>query len=131
MRVHWTENAVKHLLGIYEYISQNSPFYAERMVDKLTKRSEQIAAFPMSGRKVPEYPGEDVASGTLPTCKLMNPIQAPAKRNAGEGRSENKHLAPAQVSGLFCLFGLPGMSRLFNDAKEGGNARKARQPGEG
>ena len=26
MRVHWTDNALKHLLDIYEYISQNSPF---------------------------------------------------------------------------------------------------------
>ncbi len=60
MRVHWTDNALSHLLDIYEYISQNSPFYAQRMVDRLTKRSEQIASFPMSGRNVPEYPGEDI-----------------------------------------------------------------------
>lgn len=60
MRVHWTDNALKHLLDIYEYISQNSPFYAERMVDRLTKRSEQIASFPMSGRNVPEYPAKDI-----------------------------------------------------------------------
>ncbi len=60
MRVHWTNNALKHLLDIYEYISQNSPFYAERMVDRLTKRSEQIASFPMSGRNVPEYSAEDI-----------------------------------------------------------------------
>ena len=60
MRVHWTDNALKHLLDIYEYISQNSPFYAERMVDRLTKRSEQIARFPMSGHNVPEYSAEDI-----------------------------------------------------------------------
>lgn len=60
MRVHWTNNALKHLLDIYEYISQNSPFYAQRIVDRLTKRSEQIASFPMSGRNVPEYLAEDV-----------------------------------------------------------------------
>jgi len=60
MRVHWTDNALKRLLDIYEYISQNSPLYAERMVDRLTKRSEQIASFPMSGRNVPEYPAEDI-----------------------------------------------------------------------
>jgi addiction module RelE/StbE family toxin len=60
MRVHWTDNALKHLLDIYEYISHNSALYAERMVDRLTKRSEQIAGFPMSGRNVPEYPGEDI-----------------------------------------------------------------------
>ena len=53
MRVRWTDNALRHLLDIYEYISQNSPFYAQRMVDRLTTRSEQIADFPMSGRNVP------------------------------------------------------------------------------
>ena len=60
MKVHWTDNALSHLLDIYEYISQNSPFYAQRMVDRLTKRSEQIANLPMSGRNVPEYSAEDV-----------------------------------------------------------------------
>lgn len=60
MRVHWTENAVEHLVNIYEYIALNSPTYAKRMVDKITRRSEQIADFPLSGRKVPEYDAEDI-----------------------------------------------------------------------
>ena len=60
MKVLWTENALKHLLDIYEYISQNSPTYATRMVDRLTRRSEQIANFPMSGREVTEYEAEDI-----------------------------------------------------------------------
>ena len=60
MKVLWTENALKHLLDVYEYISQNSPTYATRMVDRLTRRSEQIANFPMSGREVPEYEAEDI-----------------------------------------------------------------------
>ena len=60
MRVRWTDNALRHLLDIYEYISLNSPFYAQRMVDRLTTRSEQIADFPMSGRNVPEYFSEDI-----------------------------------------------------------------------
>jgi addiction module RelE/StbE family toxin len=60
VKVLWTENALKHLLDIYEYISQNSPTYATRMVDKLTRRSEQIANFPMSGREVPEYEAKDI-----------------------------------------------------------------------
>ncbi len=60
MKVRWTDNALKHLLDIYEYISDNSPVYARRMVDRLTRRSEQIANFPMSGRKVPEYAAEDI-----------------------------------------------------------------------
>jgi plasmid stabilization system protein ParE len=36
-------------------VAQTSPEYARRIVDKLTRRSIQIAAFPFSGRAVPEY----------------------------------------------------------------------------
>ncbi|MDM8536108.1 type II toxin-antitoxin system RelE/ParE family toxin [Desulfobacterales bacterium HSG17] len=36
-------------------IFQNSPRYAKRMTDRITRRSEQIADHPYSGRKVPEY----------------------------------------------------------------------------
>jgi toxin ParE1/3/4 len=60
MKVYWTNNSIDHLLGIYEYIAQNSPVYAKRVVDKITRRSEQIAEFPLSGRKVPEYKSEDI-----------------------------------------------------------------------
>ena len=60
MRVHWTENAIGHLVNIYEYIAINSPTYGRRMVDRITRRSEQIAEQPFSGRKVPEYDAEDI-----------------------------------------------------------------------
>jgi len=60
MRVHWTENAIGHLVNIYEYIAINSPTYGKRMVDRITRRSEQIAKQPLSGRKVPEYDAEDI-----------------------------------------------------------------------
>ena len=55
MRVYWTETAQQHLDGIYAYIAQDSPEYALRMVDRLTRRSQQIADIPLSGRRVPEY----------------------------------------------------------------------------
>jgi plasmid stabilization system protein ParE len=43
MRIHWTQNAVEHLVNIYGYIVLNSPTYAKQMVDRITRRSEQIA----------------------------------------------------------------------------------------
>jgi len=55
MNVHWTDTAEGHLDAIYAYIAQDSPGYARRLVDRLTRRSQQIANFPFSGRKVPEY----------------------------------------------------------------------------
>ena len=60
MKVYWTQNAIKHLTNIYEYIALNSPTYARRMVDRITQRSEQISTQPFSGRKVPEYETEDI-----------------------------------------------------------------------
>ncbi|MBW2671293.1 MAG: type II toxin-antitoxin system RelE/ParE family toxin [Deltaproteobacteria bacterium] len=60
MKACWTDNSIGHLLGIYEYIARNSPVYAKRVVDRITRRSEQIAEFPLSGRKVPEYKAENI-----------------------------------------------------------------------
>lgn len=54
MRVNWTETAIEHLSSIHGYVAQNSPAYAQRIVDQLTLRSQQISQFPYSGRTVPE-----------------------------------------------------------------------------
>lgn len=45
MKVHWTESAEAHLDAIYAYIAQDSQTYALRMVDRITKRSQQIGSF--------------------------------------------------------------------------------------
>ncbi len=55
MNVPWADTGPRHLDAIYRYIAQDSPAYAKRMVDRLTRRSQQIAEFPLSGRMVPEY----------------------------------------------------------------------------
>ncbi len=60
MKVHWTQNAIEHLIGIFQYISINSPSYATITVDRITRRSEQISDYPYSGRKVPEYDRDDI-----------------------------------------------------------------------
>jgi plasmid stabilization system protein ParE len=55
VKVHWTDTARDHLRAIHAYIARNSPQYALRVVDRLTRRSKQIAEFPLSGRQVPEF----------------------------------------------------------------------------
>ena len=55
MKVHWTDTAGAHLDAIHDYIAQNSPEYAKLIVDRLTRRSQQISKYPFSGRRVPEY----------------------------------------------------------------------------
>lgn len=60
MKVHWTDTARDHLTAIHDYIAKNSPQYALRVVDRLTKRSQQIGEFPLSGRTVPEFELEQI-----------------------------------------------------------------------
>lgn len=55
MKVSWTQTAIDNLSAIYNYVAQTSPQYASRLVDRITKRSEQITSFPLSGRTVPEF----------------------------------------------------------------------------
>ena len=49
-----------HLLALYERIANDSELYALQMADRLTKRSEQLGTFPLSGRAVPEYESQDI-----------------------------------------------------------------------
>jgi addiction module RelE/StbE family toxin len=53
--VHWTDTALGQLQDIHDYIARNSPQYALRVVDRLTRRSQQIGEFPLSGRVVREF----------------------------------------------------------------------------
>ena len=55
MKVHWTKTAEGHLDAIHAYIAQDSTTYALRTVDRITRKSQQIEAFPLSGRRIPEY----------------------------------------------------------------------------
>lgn len=60
MRIFWTDAALGQLEAIRDYLAQTSPEYAQRVVERLVKRSEQIAAFPYSGRMLPEYEMDEV-----------------------------------------------------------------------
>jgi toxin ParE1/3/4 len=55
VNVHWTATARRHLKAIHDYIARDSPVYARQVVARIVDRSEQISAFPESGRLVPEY----------------------------------------------------------------------------
>ncbi len=60
MRVIWTPEAQAHLDSIYQYLKRDAPFYANGVVDKLTRRSEQLVRHPRSGRIVPEYDDDNL-----------------------------------------------------------------------
>lgn len=76
MKVYWTDTAQGHLDAIYAYIAQDSPEYATRMVDRLTRRSQQIAKFPFSGRRVLEYDGDQIREVIEGSFRIIYHIKA-------------------------------------------------------
>ncbi len=55
MIVEWSKFASEQLISIYEYIAKDSPLYATRMVDRITRKSLNIATLPDAGQLVPEF----------------------------------------------------------------------------
>ena len=75
MKVVWTDAAKRNLRTIHDYIAQNSPAYAQRMVDRLTNRSKQIGVFPLSGRVVPEFEVGQIREVFQPPYRIIYHIR--------------------------------------------------------
>ena len=72
----WSNTAIEHLLTLFEQISKDSPLYAQRIIERLIDRSEQIAVFPLMGREVPEYQVRDIREVLEPPFRLIYQLHA-------------------------------------------------------
>ena len=59
MRIIWSPLAVERAAKIAEYISRDNPAAAEKWVDTVFSKVEQLKSFPESGRIVPEINSKD------------------------------------------------------------------------
>lgn len=75
MKVHWTANAESHLDAIHAHIARDSAVYALRMVDRITRKSQQIADFPLGGRIVPEYGVEQIREVFVVSFRIIYHIK--------------------------------------------------------
>lgn len=57
-KVKWTNLALDDLRAIYDYVAQDSPKYADRLMDKIIGRVDVLEQHPRIGRKVPEFDNE-------------------------------------------------------------------------
>jgi addiction module RelE/StbE family toxin len=53
-QIKWTPRAIDDLAALGEFISRDSPHFANLTIRNIVNRFEQAAAFPLSGRVVPE-----------------------------------------------------------------------------
>ena len=54
-RLFWTPQSIQDLESIQEYIDNDSPQYANLMIDRLLAAVDHLLEFPESGRIVPEF----------------------------------------------------------------------------
>ena len=60
MRVVWSNRALRSLADIHSHISTDSEDAANRTVDRILKRGDQLGEFPRLGRSVDRYNQPDV-----------------------------------------------------------------------
>jgi toxin ParE1/3/4 len=60
LKVAWTYRARAHLRAIHDYVAADSPRSATRLVDRITRKSESLARFPLIGHTIPEYESESI-----------------------------------------------------------------------
>lgn len=59
-KVKWTNLALDDLRSIYDYVSQDSAKYADRLMDKIIEKVEVLENNPRVGRKVLEFDNESI-----------------------------------------------------------------------
>ncbi|MGZ0078139.1 type II toxin-antitoxin system RelE/ParE family toxin [Methylomonas sp. YC3] len=56
----WTPRARTDLKAIHDYIAQDSPLTAKRIIQKLIQKTDSLLASPYLGKKVPEFDQEEL-----------------------------------------------------------------------
>jgi toxin ParE1/3/4 len=60
MKVRWTEQALARLSDLYQYIANDNPDAASRLIDSLIERGDRLSRFPKRGRAVPELGNPEI-----------------------------------------------------------------------
>ena len=73
--VAWSYAALDDLDAIAEYISRDSPYHAQRVVESFFDLAEMIAEQPLAGRRVPELECDRVRERFLYSYRLIYEIR--------------------------------------------------------
>ena len=70
--IHWSKQSVDDLEAIHGFIARDSEIYALRVIKSLIDAVEQVAAFPRSGRPVPERPETNLRELIRPPYRIID-----------------------------------------------------------
>ena len=67
----WTDPALAELDTVADYIAFDNPKAAQRLVRRIFSGVEQLARFPKSGSKVPEWPRSAYRQLVIKPCRVF------------------------------------------------------------
>ena len=71
VEIEWSEAAKNNLNEILEYISQDSPQYANYLSERIFESLENLKNFPQIGRKVPELNDPNIIELILQNYRIV------------------------------------------------------------
>ena len=75
VRLNWHNFAKVDLIQIYNYIYQDSVYYAIKTINKITKTTDNLENFPYMGRKIPEFNEEDKRELIYKSYRIIYEVQ--------------------------------------------------------
>ena len=70
-KIDWSDTAKNDLSGIIEYLSQDSPQYAEYFYERIFESIDNIKSFPEMGRRVPELKNPSMRELILQNYRIV------------------------------------------------------------
>ena len=71
VKIEWSDTAKNDLKGIIEYLSQDSPQYAEYFYERIFESIDNIKSFPEMGRRVPELKNPNMRELILQNYRIV------------------------------------------------------------
>ena len=75
MKIIWSTKSEKQLDQIYDYIAQDSPFYANSTILDIINRAEKVVTQPLQGRIVPEYKKDSIREVFVHPYRIMYEVR--------------------------------------------------------
>jgi toxin ParE1/3/4 len=77
-RVVWSGRALADVEAIAAYIAEDSPAYARSVVRRIIASTRNLAEFPLSGRKVPEFDDDEIREVLVQSYRVIYRVRAGA-----------------------------------------------------
>jgi plasmid stabilization system protein ParE len=75
LTVRWTERSLTQLQEIGAYIALENQDAARLLVQRVIGSTDRLAAFPRSGRKLPEFPAFPHRELIVPPCRVIYRVE--------------------------------------------------------